>query len=84
MSCMTISFLKLEITRSDIRPHIKWVASLVIAYGHFNFPQVFVWVIYGITYSLYHPGGEEGIMMCNCKGGCKRGSIMTCKLKVDA
>ena len=32
-------FLNLQIIRSDIRPHIKWVVSLVIAYGHFNLPQ---------------------------------------------
>ena len=41
---MTILFLNLEITRSDIMPHIKWAVSLVIAYGHFNLPQGFVWV----------------------------------------
>ena len=38
------SFLKLQITRSDISPHIKCVGSLVIAYGHFNLPKLFVWV----------------------------------------
>ena len=27
-------FPNLHITRSDIRPHIKWAVSLVIAYGH--------------------------------------------------
>ena len=37
--CMTIPFLKLQITRSDTRPHIKWAVSLVIAYGQFNFPR---------------------------------------------
>ena len=35
---------KLQITRLDIRQHIKWAVSLVIAYCHFNFPQGFVWV----------------------------------------
>ena len=44
---MTILFLKLQITRSDIRPHIKWAVSLVIAYGQFNFPQGFMWVYMG-------------------------------------
>ena len=44
MSCMTILFLKLQITRSDIKPHIKWAVSLLIAYGQFNFPQGFMWV----------------------------------------
>ena len=28
------TFLSLHITRSEIRPHIKWAANLVIAYGH--------------------------------------------------
>ena len=27
------TFLNLQVTRSDIRPHIKWVVSLVIAYA---------------------------------------------------
>ena len=38
------TFLNLQITRSDIRPHIKLAVSLVIACGHFNLPQGFVWV----------------------------------------
>ena len=40
-------FLNLQITRLDIRPHIKWAVNLVIAYGHFNLPQGFVWVCMG-------------------------------------
>ena len=36
VSCMNILFRKLQITRSDIRPDIKWAVSLVIAYGLFN------------------------------------------------
>ena len=44
MPSMTILFLNLQIVRSDIRPHIKWAVSLVIAYGHFNLPQGIVWV----------------------------------------
>ena len=43
VSCMTVLFLNLHIIRSDIRPHIRSVVSLVIAYGHFNLPQGFVW-----------------------------------------
>ena len=35
VSCMTILFLNLQITKTDIRPHIKWAVSMVIAYGHF-------------------------------------------------
>ena len=38
------SMLGLQIIRSDIRPHIKWAVSLVIAYGHSNLPQGIVWV----------------------------------------
>ena len=30
------TYLNLQITRSDIRLHIKWAVSLVIAYGHFT------------------------------------------------
>ena len=44
VSRMTILFLNLQITKSDIRSHIKWTVSLVIAYCHFNLPPVFVWV----------------------------------------
>ena len=44
VSCMTIPFLTLQMTRADIRPHIQWAVSLVIADGHFNLPQGFVWV----------------------------------------
>ena len=33
VSCITILFLNLPITRSDIRPHIKWAVRLVIAYA---------------------------------------------------
>ena len=47
VSCMTILFLNLQITRSDIRPYIKWAVSRVIAYGHFNLPRGlcgYVWV----------------------------------------
>ena len=41
---MTMLFLNWQITRSDIRQHIKQVVSLVIVYGHFILPQGFVWV----------------------------------------
>ena len=36
VSCMTIHFPNLQITRLDITPHIKWAVSLVIEYGHLN------------------------------------------------
>ena len=39
--------LNLQVTRSDISQHIKWAVSLLIAYGHFNLPQGFVWVCMG-------------------------------------
>ena len=44
LTCMAMLFLNLQITRSDIRPHIKWVVSLVIAHGHFFLSPGFVWV----------------------------------------
>ena len=40
-------FLHLQITIADIRAHLKWAVNLVIAYGHFNLPQGFVWVYVG-------------------------------------
>ena len=46
------TFLNLQITSTDIKPHIKWVVSLVIAYGHFNLPQGFVWVLWVNTLTL--------------------------------
>ena len=30
-------------SKSHIRPQVKWAVSLVIADGHFNLPQGFVW-----------------------------------------
>ena len=38
------SLPNLQVTKSDIRPHIKLAVSLVITHGHFNLPQGFVWV----------------------------------------
>ena len=32
-------FQCLQITKSDIRPQVKWAVTLVIADGHFNLPQ---------------------------------------------
>ena len=40
-------FVNLQITRSDIRPQVKWAVNLVIAEGHFKLPQRFVWVCMG-------------------------------------
>ena len=59
VSCMTMhTFLNLQITRSDIKPHIKWDISLVTAYDHFNLPLGFVCVgMCGLTHSFYHPRG---------------------------
>ena len=45
------TFINLQFTKSDIRPHIKCFVSLVIAYGYFNLPQGFVWV--GLCMSRY-------------------------------
>ena len=55
VSCMTTLSWNLQITRSDIRPHIKWAVSRVIAYGHFNFSSGVCVGMYGLTYSLDHP-----------------------------
>ena len=37
----------LKLANHQIRPHIKWSVNMVIAYGHFNLPQGFVWVCMG-------------------------------------
>ena len=37
----------LQISRADIRPHVKWFVNLVIADGQFNLPYGFVWVCMG-------------------------------------
>ena len=52
VSCMTILFLNSQVTRSYIKTNIKWVVSLVTAYGHFNLPQGFVWVHVGLEKPL--------------------------------
>ena len=44
--CVTILFLNLQITTSDVRPHIKWAVSLMIAYGNINLPQGFEWYVW--------------------------------------
>ena len=44
VSCMIILFLNLQITRSDIKSHIK--SALRLHMVTFNLPQGFVWVQY--------------------------------------
>ena len=61
------TLLNLQITRSDIRPHIKWAVILVIAYGPFNLPPGFVWICMGLTYSLYHPEGNSDVSSVQIK-----------------
>ena len=59
VSYVTISFLCLQITRSDIRPGITWVVSLVIADGQVIFLRGlcgYVWV------------DTPTIRICNCLG----------------
>ena len=54
---MTVPFLNLQITISDIRPHIKWDAAWWLQMVTLTFLRGlcgYVW----ITYSLYHPRGE--------------------------
>ena len=58
MSCMTILFLKLEITRSGIRPHIKVGCQPGDCIWSLQFSSGVCVGIYGITYSLYHPQGS--------------------------
>ena len=60
-------FLNLQITRLDIRPHIKLTVSLVIAYGHFKLPQGFVWECMGQhTSSPVRVGYSEWMVnICN-------------------
>ena len=53
------TFLKLQITRSDIRPHMKWAVSLVIACDRFNLPQGFVWVCMGKHTHFTTPEGPQ-------------------------
>ena len=43
------TFLNMQITRSDIRPHKKWAVSLVIAYGHLNLPHVGMYMPLGCS-----------------------------------
>ena len=62
---MTILYLNLQITRSDIRPHIKCPVGLclVVAYGHFAMSSTGICVgMYGLTDSLYHPKGAYKIV----------------------
>ena len=56
---MTILFLNLQIIRSDIRPHIKWAVSLVIAYGDFNLPQGIVSVCMSSHTHFITPKGTD-------------------------
>ena len=65
VSCMTILFLNLQITRLDIRPYKKWAVSLVIAYGHFNLPREFVWV---------------NILILSSRGECVGKCMYSCQL----
>ena len=44
---MTILLLNLQITRSDVRTHIKWAVSLVNVYGRFYLLLGFVRVCMG-------------------------------------
>ena len=65
MSYMTIFFYKqVQISRSYIRPHIKWAVSLVILH---MVTSIFLPGLCGCIWVniLYHPGGgiREGFMM---------------------
>ena len=45
-----------QITKSDIRPQVKWAVSLVIADDHFNLPQL---MTYMVSFLLYDPALEN-------------------------
>ena len=67
VSCMTILVSNLQITRSDIRPHIKWVVHLVTAYGHFNLPWWIVWVCMSPhTHFIHPPTPDDTSIKCAC------------------
>ena len=51
VTCMTI--LCLQITRSDIWPHVMWVLSLVITDGRFNYLSGLCWYVW--VDMLYRP-----------------------------
>ena len=59
--CMTIHFLNLQMTRSDIRAHIKWAVSLVTLIFLRGLCG-YVWIN---IYSLYRPRGWLGKGMKN-------------------
>ena len=48
----------MQITKSDIRPHIKRAVSLVTADDHFNLPLEFVWVCKGYYTHFITPEGQ--------------------------
>ena len=55
----TFKYKQVQISRSDIRPHIKWAVSLVILH---MVTSIFLGLcvgMYGLTYSLHHPEGIE-------------------------
>ena len=53
------SFLCLQITRSDTRPHAKWAVSLVIADGHLIFLSGFCWYVW-VNRLTINPKGTCG------------------------
>ena len=46
--------LSLKITTVDIRPYVTRAVNLLIAYGHFDVPQVFVWACMPGRYGYIH------------------------------
>ena len=58
-----IFYKQVQISRSDIRPHIKWGVVLVILHMVTSISlQGLCGYIYGLTYSLYHPRGANVIL----------------------
>ena len=61
-------FLCLQITRSDLRPHLNWIVNLVIADAHQRSSSGISMGLHGLT----HPELSGCITTLSvCNGGCK-------------
>ena len=62
-SCTASYPLNLQITKSDIRPHIQWAVNLIIADNHFiiYLPQGFAWICMGQHNPFMNPNDRDDI-----------------------
>ena len=67
MSCMTMLFLNLEITTSDITPHKKLAVSLVIAHGHLIFLRGLCGYVWVNILTLSSPRGDFLVVTIHSK-----------------